>query len=100
LRKFDFKDVIYDRKTQEMFLEEVREAIITKDKITPLKKREIWLAIKESKFPIIMGIMAAADGSIDFACNAANYAMVNVFRTGFMGKMTQEGIIRGTDIVR
>ena len=47
-----------------------------------------------------MGIMAIADGSIDFACGAANYAMVNVFRTGFMGKMTQEGIIRGIDIVR
>ena len=83
-----------------MFLEEVREAIIQKDKITPLDKREIWAAIKESKFPIIMGIMAVADGSIDFACGAANYAFVNVFRVGFMSKMTQEGIIRGTDIVR
>jgi len=36
LKKFDLKDVIYDRKTYELFLEEVRKEIEKKDSITPV----------------------------------------------------------------
>ena len=46
LKSFDLKDVIYDRKTQELFLEQVRYELEKKDSITQLKKQEIWEAIK------------------------------------------------------
>ena len=48
--------------------------------LTPLKKRQIWQAIKLSKFPIIMGIMTLAEGSIDFACGSIPYTWVSIFR--------------------
>ena len=39
LRRFDLQDVIYDKKMQELFMEEVREQIERKEALTPLKKR-------------------------------------------------------------
>jgi len=42
LKKFDLKEVIYDTKMQELFMEEVRQHIEEKELLRPLKKREIW----------------------------------------------------------
>ena len=95
LRRFDLQDVIYDRKMTELFMEEVREQIERKEALTPLKKKQIWQAVKESKFPIVMGAMAIAEGTIDFACNAFPYVWLSVFRTATFFEMSREGITRG-----
>ena len=67
--------------------------------LTPLKKREIWEAIKESKFPIIMGVQAMTDFSINVAC-VTDTVWINVFQTAVRAKMMQEGLDRGISEVR
>ena len=68
--------------------------------LTPLRKRQIWQAIKLSKFPIIMGMMTLAEGSIDFACGSIPYTWVSIFRGATFYFITKEGIHRGKDTVR
>lgn len=60
LQDFDLKDVIYSKKEQEKFMNAVRESIEKKQEITPLKKRELWRVVKESKYPIILASLVAA----------------------------------------
>lgn len=81
-------------------MEEVREQIERKEALTPLKKQQIWEAVKESKFPIVMGAMAIAEGTIDFACNAFPYVWLSVFRTATFFEMSRVGFERGKGIVR
>lgn len=80
LRRFNLEDVIYDRKMQELFMEEVREQIERKVSLTPFKKSQIWQAVTESRFPIILGAMALAETTVDFACSNFPYFWINVFR--------------------
>ena len=68
--------------------------------LKPLRKRQIWKAIKLSKFPIIMGMMTIAEGSIDFACGSIPYTWVSIFRGAAFYFMTKEGIHRGKETVR
>ena len=76
-------------------MEEVREQIERKEALTPLKKKQIWSAVKESKFPIVMGAMSIAEGTIDFACSSFPYVWLSVFRVATFSEMTREGIKRG-----
>ena len=60
-----------------------------------MKKTELWKAVKESKFPIMMGAMTLAEGTIDFACSAFPTFWISVFRGAVFYEMSKEGIRRG-----
>ena len=76
-------------------MEEVREQIERREAMTPLKKNQIWSAVRESRFPIILGAMCLAEGSVEFACSNFPYVWINVFRVATFTEMTKEGIRRG-----
>jgi hypothetical protein len=100
LKRFDLQEVIYDRKMTELFMEEVREQIERKESLSPLKKKQIWSAVKESRFPIVLGAMCVLEGTIEFACNSLPLFWINVFRVATFTQMTKEGIVRGQGLVR
>ena len=100
LKRFDLEDVIYDRKMQELFMEEVREQIERKEAMTPFKKSQIWSAVRESRFPIILGAMCLAEGTVEFACSNLPMVWINAFRVATFTEMTREGINRGKGIVK
>ena len=81
-------------------MDEVREQIERKETLTPLKKKEIWSAVKESKFPIIMGSMSIVDASIAFSCSSFTYVWLAAFRVATFSEMSREGITRGKGTVR
>ena len=62
LQDFDLKDVIYSKKRHEEFMKAVRESIEAKQEITPLKKREVWRVVQETKYPIILGALITVQG--------------------------------------
>ena len=66
----------------------------------PLKKRLLWRAIKESRIPIMMGIMTITEVTVDFACSAYPTMWVNIFRLAAYYGMTKEGLQRGLNVVR
>ena len=68
--------------------------------MTPLSKAKLWEAIKESRFPIVMGAMSIAEGTIDFACGSMPYVWLSVFRTATFFEMSREGASRGRGNVR
>jgi hypothetical protein len=84
----------------ELFMQEVRNQIGRREMMTPLSKVKLWEAIKESRFPIVMGAMAIAEGSIDFACGSMPYVWLSVFRTATFFEMSREGAARGRGKVR
>ena len=81
-------------------MEEVRKAIQKKVRNQPLKKKRIWQAIKESKFAILMGGLCMFEFTIDLACGAYPFYVVNMVRTAVYYGVTKEGIERGTDVVK
>ena len=85
---------------QELFMEEVREQIERSVALTPLEKKSVWKAVKESRFPIMMGVMAIAESTVDFTCSAYPTFWINLFRVGTFFEMSKEGIIRGTSKVK
>ena len=100
LREFDLKDVIYDKTVQEKFMAQVLEEIEGKQSLTKLKKREMWKVIKESKFPIMLGVLVTVEGTIEVCAGAYNLSVISYLRTGIYIKMTQEGLKRGADVVK
>ena len=66
----------------------------------PVKKRLLWRAIKESRIPIMMGIMTMCEASIEFACSAYPTLWINLFRIGAFYGMSKEGLQRGINVVR
>lgn len=75
--------------------------IETNQSMTPLKKREVWRSIRESKFVIFLGILVAADTSVIFGIYR-NLIKGPIFaaRTLIYAKMTQDGMKRGNDAIR
>lgn len=100
LNDFDLKEVIYEPKEQERFMARVRKEIETKQSLTPLKKREIWKVIKESKFPIMLGVLVTIEGTIEVCAGALQLSAISYLRTGIYIKMTQEGLKRGATVVK
>lgn len=88
LKEFDLKEVIYNKNTQEKFLKQVRLCIEQKQTISPLKKREIWRVIKESKFPIMLGILVTVEGALEASVGAVSLSSISFLRTGIYIKMT------------
>jgi hypothetical protein len=43
-------------------MKSVRLEIEKKETLTPLKRREFWRVIKESKFPIFLGTLVTIEG--------------------------------------
>lgn len=100
LEGFDLKEVIYDKKTQEAFMEAVREELVKKQAVTPLQKKELWKVIRESKFPIMLGALVTIEGFIEGCAGALQLSTISFLRTGIYIKMTQEGLKRGADVVK
>ena len=78
----------------------VKENIENKQFISPLKKRETWKVIKESKFPILLGILVTTEGIIEGCSGFVNLSATSFFRTTIYIKMTQEAIMKGIDVVK
>ena len=53
-----------------------------------MKKREIWRVIKESKFPIMLGILVTVEGALEFSVGAVQLSSISFLRTGIYIKMT------------
>lgn len=100
LKEFDLKEVIYEKKEQERFMGRVRKEIENKQSLTKLKKREIWRVIKESKFPIMLGVLVTVEGTIEVCAGALQLSAISYLRTGIYIKMTQEGLKRGATVVK
>ena len=100
LKDFDLKDVIYEPKEQERFMARVRTEIENKQSITKLKKRELWKVVKESKFPIMLGVLVTLDATIELGAGALWLSAISYLRTGIFFKMTQEGLRRGAIVVK
>ena len=56
--------------------------------MSPLKKRETWKVIKESKFPILLGILVTAEGLIEGCSGFVNLSATSFFRSAIYIKMT------------
>ena len=78
----------------------VKENIESKQLLSPLKKRETWKVIKESKFPILLGTLVTAEGIIEGCSGFVNLSATSFFRTAIYIKMTQEAIAKGIDVVK
>lgn len=78
----------------------VKENIESKQLLSPLKKSETWKVIKESKFPILLGILVTAEGLIEGCSGFVNLSATSFFRTAIYIKMTQEAITKGIDVVK
>ena len=100
LNNFDLKDVIYEKNEQERFMKKVKEEIEQKQSITPLKKQELWKVIKESRFPIVLGVLVTAEGFFEVATGAVPLGAISYLRTGIYYAMAREGYKRGADIVK
>lgn len=96
LNNFNLKDVIYSKSEQERFMKAVKQEIEQKQSITPLKKRELWKVIKESRFAIILGVLVTVEGFFELAAGAIPLSSLSYLRTGIYVAMTQEGLQRGT----
>jgi hypothetical protein len=55
--------------------------------MTPLQKRELWKVIKESKFPILLGILVTAEGIIEGCSGFVNLSTTSFVRTAIYVKM-------------
>ena len=75
----------------EIFMEEVRDQIMRREMMSPLSKANLWKAVQESRFPIVMGAMSIAEGTVDFACGSIPYTFLSIFRTATFFEMTREG---------
>lgn len=100
LKRFDLKDVIYDKKIQELFMEEVREQIESSEMLSAMNKKEVWKSVKETKFPIIMGIMNLYDASIDFACGSVAGGFIQAAKMLINIEVTKIGLKQGSNRVR
>ena len=100
LREFDLKEVIYEAKVQEMFMLRVLQQIESKQSITKLKKREIWRCIRESKFPIMLGILISTEGILEAMAGHIAIPTFAFLRAGIFIKMTQDGLKRGAVYVK
>lgn len=78
----------------------VKENIENKQLISPIRKRELWKVIKESKFPILLGILVTAEGIIEGCSGFVNLSTTSFFRSAVYVKMTQEALMRGIDVVK
>ena len=64
------KDVIYNKEKQEEFMKQVKKEIENSQTLTPLKKREMWKVIKETRFPIFLGLLVTIEGFLE-VCSGA-----------------------------
>ena len=64
------KDVIYNKEKQEEFMKQVKIEIENSQTLTPLKKREMWKVIKETRFPIFLGLLVTIEGFLE-VCSGA-----------------------------
>ena len=60
--------------------------------MTPLKKREYWKFVKESKFPILLSLTALGAYGIELSHGGFSMGTVSALRTGIFAKMAGEGI--------
>lgn len=81
-------------------MKKVKEEIEQKQSITPLKKKELWKVIKESRFAIILGISVTVEGFFELAAGAVPLSIISYLRTGIYYAMAREGYKRGADIVK
>ena len=81
-------------------MKKVREEIEQKQSITPLKKKELWKVIKESRFAIVLGMLVTVEGFFELASGAVPLSIVSYLRTGIYYAMAREGYQRGADIVK
>mmetsp|Transcript_16500 Transcript_16500/g.28021 ORF Transcript_16500/g.28021 Transcript_16500/m.28021 type:complete len:139 (+) Transcript_16500:948-1364(+) len=68
--------------------------------MSPVKKRKVWKAIKESKIPIILGLLTAFEASVDLACSSTPFLLLNTLRIGVFYEMSKDGFLRGISNVR
>jgi len=68
-------------------MKKVKEVIESKQLMTPLQKRELWKVIKESKFPILLGILVTAEGIIEGCSGFVNLSTTSFVRTVVYIKM-------------
>lgn len=87
LHEFDLKDVIYSKSLQEKFMEKVKEEIQKKQSLTPMKKKELWRVIRESKFPIMLGMLVTIEGAVEVCGGAMILGSISFMRTGIYIKM-------------
>ena len=78
----------------------VKEEIEKKQSITPLKKKELWKVIKESRFAIVLGMLVTAEGFFELASGAVPLSIISYLRTGIYYAMAKEGYNRGAEIVK
>lgn len=89
LREFDLEEVVYDKEVQNKFMAAVLKEIETNQKLTPLRKREVWRSIRESKFVIWLSLLITAETTVLF-CTYNNYIKGPIFaaRTLIYAKMS------------
>lgn len=82
------KDVIYNKEKQEEFMKQVKIEIENSQTLTPLKKREMWKVIKETRFPIFLGLLVSIEGFLEVCSGAFQLSTISLLRTGVYIKMT------------
>ena len=89
MNDYDLEDVIYDKDIQNQFMASVLKEIEKNQSLTPLKKREIWRSLKESKFVIWLSLLITAETGILF-CTYNNLIKGPIFaaRTLIYAKMS------------
>ena len=65
-----------------------------------MKKREIWKAVKNSRIPIMIGLLTVFELSVDVACSNAPWALLNSIRVGIFYEMSKEGVTQGMKGIR
>ena len=56
--------------------------------MTPLKKREFWKVIRESKFPILLGSFVTMEGFLELCMAQPQLATVSFLRLAVYVQMT------------
>jgi hypothetical protein len=68
--------------------------------MTPLKKREVWKTVVDSKFAIWLGALISAEAVI-FSCRGMLIqGSIDLLRTGIYTKLSVDGIRAGKNVLR
>jgi hypothetical protein len=68
--------------------------------MTPLKKREVWKTVVDSKFAIWFGALISAE-AVFFSCRGMLIqGSIDLLRTGIYTKLSVDGIRAGKNVLR
>lgn len=83
--------MLISEKVKNKFLQRIQEKIEADPKLTPLKKRELWIATKKSYSPVLFTLLWGLQGAVEVLhYRTVPISMISWARTYILGRMMQD----------